>query len=91
MRRKSKQQKSKQTLAPSALPSGNAPKPPDELVVDKQARKECGGVSRMTFNRWEKDPKLQFPPAVKINKRNYRWRSQLEEFKQKLRAKGRLS
>ena len=45
----------------------------------------------MTFNRWEKDLKLQFPPAVKINKRNYRWRSQLEEFKQKLRAKGRLS
>jgi len=70
-------------------------KPPstdhDELVVDKQARRECGNVSRMTFYRWERDPELQFPPAVKINKRNYRWRSQLEEFKQKLRAKGRLS
>ena len=61
----------------------------DELVPDKQARKECGGVSRMTFYRWERDPELQFPPAVKINKRNYRWRSQLEKFKADLKAKGR--
>jgi hypothetical protein len=62
----------------------------DELVVDKQARKECGGVSRMTFNRWKKKPELQLPPAVQINNRNYRWRSQLEGFKERLRALGRL-
>jgi hypothetical protein len=85
MRPKSSKQKRKQ---PSS--SGNAPRH-DELVADKQARKECGGVCRMTFNRWAKDPKLQLPPAVVIRKRNYRWRSQLEKFKEQLKALGRLS
>jgi hypothetical protein len=77
--------KRKQAPVPSAAPSH------DELVVDRQARHECGGVSRMTFNRWKGDPELQLPPAVVIRKRNYRWRSQLEQFKERLRAMGRLS
>ena len=58
----------------------------DELVVDKQARRECGGVSRMTFYRWERVPELQFPPAIKINKRKYRSRILLEQFKARLKA-----
>jgi hypothetical protein len=62
----------------------------DELVPDKQARKECGGVSRMTFYRWEKDPKLQFPPAIKINKRKYRSRILLEQFKARQSALARV-
>ena len=74
--------------------STSAKQPPskdhDELVVDKQARHECGNVSRMTFYRWQKDPELQFPPAILIRKRKYRSRSQLEQFKARLKAKGRL-
>jgi hypothetical protein len=81
---KSSQQNRKQTL--SASSPANAP---DVLVVDKQARKECGNVSRMTFHRWENDPELGLPPAIHINKRKYRWRSQLEKFKEKLKAKRR--
>jgi hypothetical protein len=81
MRPKSSKQKHKQ---PSS--SGNGSQPPDELVVDRQARKECGNVCRMTFNRWEKDLELQLPPAIRINNRKYRLRSQLEKFKEQLKA-----
>jgi hypothetical protein len=91
MRPKSSKQKRKQPLAPSPSSLGNAPKPYDELVPDKQARKECGGVSRMTFLRWEKDPKLQLPRAIKINNRKYRPRSELEQFKADLMARGQAS
>jgi predicted DNA-binding transcriptional regulator AlpA len=52
----------------------------DELVPDARARKECGGVSRMTFYRWERNPDLQFPLAVIINGRKYRPRSELDQF-----------
>ena len=58
----------------------------DELVVDKQARRECGGVSRMTFFRWERTPDLQFPPAVIINGRKYRPRSELDQFIERRKA-----
>jgi predicted DNA-binding transcriptional regulator AlpA len=58
----------------------------DELVPDKQARKECGGVSRMTFFRWERTPDLQFPPAVIINGRKYRPRSELDQFIERRKA-----
>ena len=58
----------------------------DELVPDKQVRKECGGVCRMTVFRWERDPELQFPPPIKINDRKYRSRILLEQFKERLKA-----
>jgi hypothetical protein len=90
MRPKSSKQKRNQPLAPGPSSSGNVPKPYDELVPDKLARHECGGVSRMTFYRWEKDPKLQLPPAILIRKRKYRSRNGLEQFKAGLKAKGRL-
>jgi hypothetical protein len=74
--------------------SGERNQPPnkhyDELVPDKQVRKECGGVCRMTIYRWERDPNLKFPPAVKINNRKYRSRILLEQFKAQLKPKGRL-
>jgi hypothetical protein len=57
----------------------------DHLVPDPQVRKEFN-VSAMTFHRWSRDPKMQFPPAVKINRRNYRSRLALENFKAKLVA-----
>jgi hypothetical protein len=55
----------------------------DHLVPDPRAREEFH-VSAMTFYRWSRDSKMQFPPAVKINGRNYRSRLALEEWKQRL-------
>jgi hypothetical protein len=57
----------------------------DQLVPDRKARTEFD-VSAMTFHRWSRDSKMQFPPAIKINGRNYRSRLTLEEFKQRLLA-----
>ena len=52
----------------------------DQLVPDPQVWKEFG-VSPMTGWRWTKDPKLGFPPLIKINTRNYRSRAALDNFK----------
>lgn len=59
----------------------------DELVPDRQVRREVGGVSDMTIWRWDHDPKmaeLGWPPPVKIRKRKFRPRKQLEAFKANL-------
>jgi predicted DNA-binding transcriptional regulator AlpA len=56
----------------------------DQLVPDSQVAKELGGVSSVTMWRWTKDPKLGFPKQIKINNRNYRSRSDLEAFKQRM-------
>lgn len=53
----------------------------EELVTDKQVAQELGGVRPITIWRWTKDSNLGFPPAVKINNRNYRRRSDIEAFK----------
>jgi hypothetical protein len=60
---------------------------PDELVPDRQVRREFGGISAMTQWRWDHDPKmaeLGWEPPIKIRHRNYRTRSMIE------RVKGRL-
>jgi hypothetical protein len=61
-----------------------APDEPDALVPDVQVRKECGGIGETTLKRWTDDPKLNFPPVVKVFTRNYRSRKLLEEFKLRL-------
>jgi hypothetical protein len=38
----------------------------------------------MTLWRWDHDPELDFPPAMKIRTKNYRSRRLLEKFKQRL-------
>jgi hypothetical protein len=40
----------------------------------------------MTIWRWDRDSKLGFPPAIRINRRTYRSRRALEEWKAKLLA-----
>jgi hypothetical protein len=45
------------------------------------------GITSMTGYRWTRDRDLNFPPAVKINGRNFRSRRALEEFKQRLLRK----
>jgi hypothetical protein len=57
--------------------------PKDELVPDPRVCEEFG-ITLMTLWRWDHDPKLKFPPAIKIRKKNYRSRRQLEQFKQHL-------
>ena len=56
----------------------------DHLVPDRRAREEIGGISAMSLWRWGRRPELGFPPAIKINGRNYRSRLALEEWKQRL-------
>ena len=56
---------------------------PQILVPDPQVWKEFG-VSSMTLFRWSRNPKLNFPPAVKINGRNFRSRRLIEDFKARL-------
>jgi hypothetical protein len=57
--------------------------PKDEFVPDPQVCAEFG-ITSMTLWRWDHDPELKFPPAIKIRKKNYRSRLQLEKFKQRL-------
>jgi hypothetical protein len=52
----------------------------DTLVPDPQVAKEFN-VTLMTLWRWTHDPRLGFPPPVKIQNRNYRSRRGLEKFK----------
>jgi hypothetical protein len=63
----------------------------DEFVPDRQVRREVGGVSDMTLWRWDRDPQmaeLGWPPPVKIRKRKFRPRKQLEGRSAKPRAAG---
>jgi hypothetical protein len=62
----------------------------DELVPDNVAAQECGGVSRMSVFRWDRDPRmieLGWPPRVMLNGRGYRSRKLLERFKANLMAR----
>jgi predicted DNA-binding transcriptional regulator AlpA len=56
---------------------------PDALVPDRLVAKELG-VGLITLWRRTKDLKFGFPPAIKINGRNYRRRSDLEAFKHRM-------
>lgn len=56
---------------------------PDELVPDPQVWRELG-ITSMTGWRYTHDPKLNFPPPIKIRTRNFRSRRQLEAFKARL-------
>jgi hypothetical protein len=55
----------------------------DEFVPDKQVRDEFGGINPMRLWRWTHNKRMQFPPPIKINGRNFRSRAALEEFKQR--------
>ena len=55
----------------------------DMLVPDPQVQVEFG-ICEMTLFRWTRDPKLGFPPAVKIRNRNFRSRRALEAFKERM-------
>ena len=55
----------------------------DEWVRDPVVWREFG-VTSMTLYRWTNDPKLNFPPPIKIRTKNFRSRRALEEFKTRM-------
>jgi hypothetical protein len=70
-----------------AAKSNKPAAPFDSLVPDATARAELGGVSKMTWWRWQRDPRmvaLGFPVAITLCDRTYRSRAELESFKQRL-------
>ena len=56
-----------------------------DLVPDPEVARDFR-VTLVTLWRWDRDPKLGFPPAVKIRTRKYRVRKELEEFKERMMA-----
>ena len=54
---------------------------PDSHVAERY------GVHVCTLTRWERDPHLDFPKAVKIRGRNYRDEAQLDAFDKAQQAK----
>jgi hypothetical protein len=59
---------------------------PDKLVPDPVVQKEFG-IGPMGLWRWDQDPRVGFPPRIKIGPRNYRSRRAIEEFKARLLRK----
>ena len=61
-----------QTQQEDAAQSRNVPTlNDDDLLSAHDTARRCGGVSRMTLYRWQRDPKIAFPRPVSINNRNY--------------------
>ena len=54
---------------------------PDSHVAERY------GVHVCTLTRWERDPHLDFPKAIKIRGRNYRDEAQLDAFDEAQQAK----
>jgi hypothetical protein len=59
---------------------------PDDFVPDPVVMKEFG-LNPMKLWRWDQDPRIGFPPKMKIGKRNYRSRRAIEAFKAELLRK----
>ena len=64
------------------LPRDTAALDDDDLLSAHDTARRCGGVSRMTLYRWQRDARVSFPAPVSINNRNYwRW-GQVRAWKQ---------
>jgi DNA-binding transcriptional MerR regulator len=61
----------------------------DELIPDPKVAKRFN-VHPITIRRWEENPKLGFPEAVRINNRKYRRRRELVAW-ERSRAAGRAA
>ena len=69
-----------------AKPKEQSPETFDQFVPDPRVKDEMG-ITSMSMWRHDRDPEwiaLGWPPAIKVNGRNYRSRRQLEEFKARL-------
>jgi len=58
----------------------------DVYLSTASQRKRYGNISAMTLWRWERDPRLNFPPAIDINGRKYRSLRALEEWERQRAA-----
>jgi predicted DNA-binding transcriptional regulator AlpA len=59
----------------------------DEYVTDKQFMRELGGLSRVTVWRRTIDDR-HFPKLIKIGRRSFRLRSEIEAYKLLLQEEG---
>lgn len=50
------------------------------LMPTSAVLRHLGGISQMTLWRWERDENLGFPAPVRINRRKYFRRAEIEEF-----------
>ena len=72
-----------ETVADDLIPDQDVP---DKLVPDPAVCREFG-IIPMTLWRWDQDPRVGFPPKIKIGTKNYRSRRLIEEFKAELLRK----
>jgi hypothetical protein len=56
---------------------------PGDFVPDKQVRRELGNITAVTLWEYTNDPRLDFPPPIKIRNRNFRSRKLLNAFKKR--------
>ncbi|MCS3761656.1 hypothetical protein [Bradyrhizobium centrosematis] len=56
---------------------------PDQFVPDPIVANEFN-ISLMTLWRWSRDPNLGFPAAIQIRGKNFRSRSEIEAFKERM-------
>lgn len=56
----------------------------DDLVPDSVCKAACGGVTDMTWWRWERDPKLGMPVARVIRRRKYRRAVEIRAFRKRV-------
>ena len=59
----------------------------DKKLLPEAKVRERYGVSSMTLWRWDRAPNLNFPPALRINRRKYRDADELEAFDAAQRSK----
>jgi hypothetical protein len=53
----------------------------DDILVPDPVFAEELGIHLRTLDRWDRDPDVGTPRAVKIRNRKYRWRSEIDHFK----------
>jgi hypothetical protein len=59
----------------------------DEMWPDRRTSRFFN-VHVKTISRWERNPKLGFPPAIRINGHKYRRAQKIREFANTLACKG---
>ncbi len=63
----------------------------DFLLTSSQVRGACGGVTAMCLWRWERSPRVRFPPPeLRINGRRYWSRNAVRAFVAARAADGRV-
>src|SRR5829696_1817488 len=63
----------------------------DVYLSAASQRRRYGNISAMTLWRWERDPRLNYPPPIEINGRKYRSLRALEEWERQRAAESVLS